>query len=344
MCACACVRVRVRVCVCLESERDGVRGWVWHNGALLILLNPLFWLDCRYFTLVSMIRENLLGSRQHFKKHFEQPITAGQFADATKAARKAYQHRMTVLKRVLRGAIHRCTLTDTDIAIPRRREYVVMVRLTPPQRSMYKTILQKADVSSGKQFIALWKLLSHVWNAPTMLWDHKAARDLLGSMLAQLPQGEPTTDTVDRFLQTSGKLEVTIAMVREIALRGERVLLFCSTIKVLQLVAKALTLVPLPNFRTRQTGNWRLNREILVIQGKDSAEARRDKIYSFNSDDSDACVMLISHKVRTIGFCPGELLVCVRVCAIACTIATHFPHVVWHNYGLSFGVCICVCA
>nr|XP_061801155.1 transcriptional regulator ATRX-like [Nerophis lumbriciformis] len=130
-----------------------------------------------YHCMVNFIKRNLLGSLGEFRNRFVNPIQNGQCADSTPKDVRIMKRRAHVLHAMLSGCVQRKDYSELAEFLPPKYEYVVAVRVTPLQVTLYRHYLQYvSSVSTGmgaakikiganlfKDFQVLGRIWSHPW-------------------------------------------------------------------------------------------------------------------------------------------------------------------------------------
>ncbi|XP_075545671.1 uncharacterized protein LOC142579408 isoform X2 [Dermacentor variabilis] len=104
-----------------------------------------------YHCMVSFIKPGLLGTKTEFINRFVNPIANGQCADCTVHDVKLMKKRVHVLHRLLDGCVQRCDKSALASYLPPKHEYVVRVRLSDEQVSLYRHFLEHLAQGPGHQ-------------------------------------------------------------------------------------------------------------------------------------------------------------------------------------------------
>lgn len=94
--------------------------------------------------MVSFVKPNLLGTSKEFRNRFVNPITNGQCADSTAHDVKIMKRRAHILHEKLNGCVQRKDYSSLTKYLPPKHEYVIAVRLSPMQMSLYEKYLSLA--------------------------------------------------------------------------------------------------------------------------------------------------------------------------------------------------------
>lgn len=99
-----------------------------------------------YFSLLNFANPGYLGTRNDFRKHYENAILKGRDADATDKEVETGQKKLTELSQMVSKFIIRRTNDILSKYLPVKYEYVVYVGLTDFQRAVYEHFIT-ADVN-----------------------------------------------------------------------------------------------------------------------------------------------------------------------------------------------------
>lgn len=124
-----------------------------------------------YWCMIDFVRPNYLGSLAEFRNQFVNPIMNGQCSDSSAADVKLMQYRVHVLHQRLQGFVQRRTHEVLRNALPPKHEYVISLRLTPVQESLYRQLLASSVTSlhSGNLF-SVYTAASKICNHPDVLF------------------------------------------------------------------------------------------------------------------------------------------------------------------------------
>nr|CAI5867432.1 unnamed protein product [Callosobruchus analis] len=125
-----------------------------------------------YWCMVDFVRPNYLGTKTEFCNMFERPIMNGQCIDSTEADIKLMRYRAHVLHSLLLGFVQRRSHTVLQTALPQKEEYVLLIRMTPFQRTLYEKFMNEvvrtqATPNPLKAFAVCLK----IWNHPDVLYN-----------------------------------------------------------------------------------------------------------------------------------------------------------------------------
>lgn len=137
-----------------------------------------------YFSLLNFANPGLLGSRNDFRKNFENAILRGRDADATDSEREKGDSKLTELSQIVSKFIIRRTNDILSKYLPVKYEYVVFIGLTPLQRLLYRHFTNSEDNRAliGSQPLKAIDLLKKLCTHPDLLrlpGDIKGCRSIL---------------------------------------------------------------------------------------------------------------------------------------------------------------------
>ncbi|KAL3104153.1 hypothetical protein niasHS_002180 [Heterodera schachtii] len=128
-----------------------------------------------YFCMVEFVRPSYLGSKKDFQLMFDKPIRNGSCTDSAKSDVKLAKQRIHVLCDMLRGFVQRRSQHLLKKILPENREFVVLLRKSELQHSLYRAFHHFASeqISVGessfnplKAFAICLKIANH----PDMLY------------------------------------------------------------------------------------------------------------------------------------------------------------------------------
>lgn len=124
-----------------------------------------------YWCMVDFVRPNYLGSKTEFCNMFERPIMNGQCIDSTEADIKLMRYRAHVLHSLLLGFVQRRSHAVLQTALPQKEEYVLLVRMTPFQRTLYETFMNEVvRIQTVPNPLKAFAVCMKIWNHPDVLY------------------------------------------------------------------------------------------------------------------------------------------------------------------------------
>uniref|UniRef100_A0A8C9SN51 DNA helicase n=1 Tax=Scleropages formosus TaxID=113540 RepID=A0A8C9SN51_SCLFO len=157
-----------------------------------------------YHCMVNFIKENLLGSVKEFRNRFINPILNGQCSDSTPSDVRIMKKRAHILYEFLAGCVQRRDYTALTKFLPPKHEYVLAVKMTPIQTTLYQHYLQNfscggttVEWNKGSKLFQDFQILSRIWTHPWCLhmteiingWDSNSGN----------PAEDHQTDTLSAF-------------------------------------------------------------------------------------------------------------------------------------------------
>ncbi|CAB4033582.1 helicase ARIP4-like isoform X1, partial [Paramuricea clavata] len=130
-----------------------------------------------YWCMVDFVRPNFLGTKHEFSNMFERPIVNGQCVDSTASDIKLMRFRAHVLHSLLEGFVQRRSEAILTKTLPQKEEYVIHVKMTSIQMSLYKSY-----VSSVKNYVGYinpikaFGICIKIWNHPDILKSYLDSR------------------------------------------------------------------------------------------------------------------------------------------------------------------------
>uniref|UniRef100_T1IRD9 Helicase C-terminal domain-containing protein n=1 Tax=Strigamia maritima TaxID=126957 RepID=T1IRD9_STRMM len=130
-----------------------------------------------YWCMVDFVRPNYLGTRAEFSNMFERPIQNGQCVDSTPQDMRLMRFRAHVLHSLVEGFVQRRGHSVLQATLPRKEEHVLLVRMTPIQRQLYRTFMSELRFRNGVgNPIRAFAICCKIWNHPDVMY--KCLQDL----------------------------------------------------------------------------------------------------------------------------------------------------------------------
>jgi len=126
----------------------------------------------------------LPGNKAEFANMFERPIINGQCIDSTASDKRLMQFRSHVLHSLVEGFVQRRSHLVLQRALPRKAEWVFLVKMSPIQTLLYKEFIRyirfQAEMgSSPPNPIKAFAICCKIWNHPDVLYNAVAKKDKL---------------------------------------------------------------------------------------------------------------------------------------------------------------------
>ncbi|KAJ4303505.1 DNA-dependent ATPase protein rad54 [Kalmusia sp. IMI 367209] len=245
-----------------------------------------------YFALLNFANPNYLGTRNEFRKQFENPILRGRDADATDDDRKKGDERLAELLNLVNKFIIRRTNDILSKYLPVKYEHVVFCNLAPFQKDLYNHFIQSPDIKSllrgkGSQPLKAIGMLKKLCNHPDLL---DLPTDLTGCE-EFLPEDFVPKDARGRDREVkvwySGKMLVLDRMLASIrANTNDKIVLISNYTQTLDVFAALC--------RSRGYGCLRLD-------GTMNVSKRQKLVDKFNDPEGPEFVFLLSSKAGGCG-------------------------------------------
>lgn len=127
-----------------------------------------------YYCMVQFVKPNLLGKYTEYLNRFVNPITNGQYTDSSEYDLLLMRRRAHVLHKMLDGCVQRRDYSVLTPFLPPKYEYIISVKLSPMQISLYKHYMEnKASQGDGGRKGSIlfqdFQNLQRIWTAPKVL-------------------------------------------------------------------------------------------------------------------------------------------------------------------------------
>ncbi|XP_052903383.1 transcriptional regulator ATRX homolog isoform X2 [Anopheles moucheti] len=131
-----------------------------------------------YYCMVQFMKPKLLGTYTEYMNRFVNPITNGQYTDSTPYDIQLMRKRAHVLHKLLDGCVQRRDYSVLAPFLPPKLEFVVSIKLTPVQSTLYKYFMENLagkrllDDPTQKRSSMLFtdfQNLQRIWTHPRVL-------------------------------------------------------------------------------------------------------------------------------------------------------------------------------
>lgn len=246
-----------------------------------------------YFSLLNFANPGYLGTRNDFRKNFENAILRGRDADATDKEKEKGDLKLNELSQLVSKFIIRRTNDILSKYLPLKYEYVVFVGLSPMQKKLYEHFITSPEIKKllkgvGSQPLKAIDMLKKLCNHPDLL---SLPEDLLGSENI-LPEDYVSSNEGggrNREIQTwfSGKFSVLERFLHQIKTQtDDKIVLISNYTKTLDLIEKMC--------RYKRYGALRLD-------GTMNINKRQKLVDRFNDPQGNEFIFLLSSKAGGCG-------------------------------------------
>lgn len=251
-----------------------------------------------YFALLSFANPGLLGTRQEFRKNYENAILRGRDADATDSEVQKGTEKLRELGAVVNKFIIRRTNDILSKYLPVKYEHVVFCNLSPLQKSLYRSFLASPEVAkilrgTGSQPLKVIDMLKKLCNHPELLEDGNSLEEFSIEVPEEYVQALGSGAGAGRMAkrevncEISGKFSVLDRMLARIrAETNDKIVLISNYTKTLDLVEKLCR-------RKRYSA--------LRLDGTMAINKRQKLVDQFNDPEQDAFIFLLSSKAGGCG-------------------------------------------
>ncbi|KAK4668061.1 uncharacterized protein QC764_702190 [Podospora pseudoanserina] len=261
-----------------------------------------------YYAMINWVSPGYLSDIEEFRSRFGNPIKEGLYADSNPSAKRQARKLLVILKETMSPKVHRRDVQVLRDELPTKKEFIIMLPLTPLQRTLYEIYIERVNnptiTGSDKSSAQVWSMvaklgtvLAHPRIFKTVAERQKDAKGKAKSGKSEdedeliLPQdilSELLTPTTCRDIDKdahSYKIVALMFLLGEFRKLGDKALIFTQSIPALDFLESI--------FKRRQIGYQRLD-------GHTPINTRQASIKKFNSNDS-ADVYLISTKAGGVG-------------------------------------------
>ncbi|KAJ1826043.1 DNA repair protein rhp26, partial [Coemansia sp. RSA 2599] len=271
------------------------------------------------WSLFDFIFPGRLGTLPVFNNQFAVPITVGGYASANSLQVRAGYRCACILRDLIDPYLLRRLKCDVACDLPQKTEQVLFCRLTPMQRSAYKMFLRSSDMERillGKlQMLFGVDVARKICDHPDLLLlstlgsarnTHSLASGIHAeaTIAAAMPAEFSSVDSEDERgaeslavghnqlpadygdWNKSGKLTVVRALLQLWKPEGHKVLIFCQTRQMLDILERMVSAMPGMNYRR--------------MDGMTPVQHRTSLVDEYNRD-KDIFVFLLTTRVGGLG-------------------------------------------
>ncbi|TFY63289.1 hypothetical protein EVJ58_g3339 [Rhodofomes roseus] len=249
-----------------------------------------------YFSLLSFANPNFLGSKNDFRKNFENAIIRGRDADASDAIKAESEKKLKELGALVSKFIIRRTNDLLSKYLPVKYEQVVFCGLSEFQLSLYRLFISSPEIQAllrgaDSQPLKAINILKKLCNHPELLDLPKDLRgsekllpaDFTGAGSSARSKGRDQTV----HCQWGGKFVVLERFLHRIRTETtDKIVLISNYTQTLDLFEKLL--------RSKKYGYFRLD-------GTQTINKRQKLVDQFNDPDGKEFVFLLSSKAGGCG-------------------------------------------
>lgn len=246
-----------------------------------------------YFSLLNFANPGYLGTRNDFRKNFENAILRGRDADATDKEREKGDAKLIELSQLVSKFIIRRTNDILSKYLPVKYEYVLFTGLSPMQKDLYNHFITSPEIKKlikgiGSQPLKAIGMLKKLCNHPDLL---DLPDDLEGceSLIPEDYESSITATGRRRDVQTwfSGKFMILERFLHKIHREtDDKIVLISNYTQTLDLIEKMC--------RNKKYGALRLD-------GTMNINKRQKLVDKFNDPNGSEFIFLLSSKAGGCG-------------------------------------------
>ncbi|EGW32592.1 uncharacterized protein SPAPADRAFT_51134 [Spathaspora passalidarum NRRL Y-27907] len=246
-----------------------------------------------YFSLLNFANPGYLGTRNDFKRNFENVILRGRDADATDKERAKSDEKLTELSQMVSKFIIRRTNDILSKYLPVKYEYVLFTGLSPMQSALYNYFITSPEIKkllrgTGSQPLKAIGLLKKLCNHPDLL---NLPDDIEGceELIPEDYSSSIGASGRNREIQTwfSGKFMILERFLHQINTEtNDKIVLISNYTQTLDLIEKMC--------RYKKYG-------VLRLDGTMNINKRQKLVDKFNDPDGSEFIFLLSSKAGGCG-------------------------------------------
>jgi DNA excision repair protein ERCC-6 len=222
------------------------------------------------WSLYDFVYPGKLGTLPVFKTQFAIPIAIGGYANANNVQVQTAYKCACILRDFISPYMLRRMKVDVAQELPKKNEQVLFCKLTPAQRKIYKRYLESDDVgkilTGNLHVLSGIDILRKICNHPDLLEYEQNVHD-------------------HGAIEKSGKMMVVNSLLKMWKSQNHRVLLFCQTRQMLNIMERMVREMQVSYFR---------------MDGNTPIKSRAELVDRFNKDES-IFLFLLTTKVGGLG-------------------------------------------
>lgn len=159
-----------------------------------------------YYCMVQFVKPKLLGTYNEYMNRFVNPITNGQYTDSTPYDIQLMRKRAHVLHKLLDGCVQRRDYAVLAPFLPPKLEFVVSIKLTPLQVTLYKYYMetqarrQSDETKRASVLFADFQNLQRIWTHPRVLRYNSDRYEYMQQKKRDLESDEESLGSMKDFL------------------------------------------------------------------------------------------------------------------------------------------------
>ncbi|KAK0428504.1 hypothetical protein QR680_010839 [Steinernema hermaphroditum] len=235
-----------------------------------------------------------LGTEKRFKELFSDHIEAGQTKDATDEQRQMMNERSYVLHSLNEKHVHR---RHHDPAVmPPRRDFVIFMRLSAKQRTLYGHHVQSLVEKKIKgSYLMNYHLLRRMWTHPYLLINasknHSDEYGYPNESVQKFIENGFVCHEDEYIIELSYKLLFVLSLIKKCEEKGEKLLIFSQHLDTIGLLKRTL----------QNIKNWKEGENFYTISGFVESVEREQYADVFNKSSSNVRLVIVSTKAGCCG-------------------------------------------
>lgn len=159
-----------------------------------------------YYCMVQFVKPKLLGTYNEYMNRFVNPITNGQYTDSTPYDIQLMRKRAHVLHKLLDGCVQRRDYAVLAPFLPPKLEFVVSIKLTPLQVTLYKYYMetqarkQSDETKRASVLFADFQNLQRIWTHPRVLRYNSDRYEYMQQKKRDMESDEESMGSMKDFL------------------------------------------------------------------------------------------------------------------------------------------------